>query len=411
MTRGSKGPAPGAGLGCATDLMSSEVLDSLAGLVAEATSEAALFRSAAASKALLLASLAAPTTLSLAAAALPLAAAAASEALSKARSLASAAAPTTLSLAALTLLAAASALPFKSAAASERPPKVLLLASEAEPTTCSLAASALAAAFCLALEKRPKVLLLASLAEPTTCSLAALALPLVAAAASEALPKARSLASTAAPTARSLAALTLLAAALALPFRDGGALGRGGQAGDQPAGQSGDLNHGLRLGQLGGRGGEGGLRARVDRALKDLRLDSDVAVEIIHSTWGKPKGVVHTTGGYMVYAAATGRHVLGLGRGDVYWCTADCGWITGHTYLAYSPLLNGATQHVAFRANCRGVRYLELYKRSVEDPAGFWAEVASEFVWDKKPRAAVRPCCSHGGEVVGPLLEGSYPSR
>lgn len=46
----------------------------------------------------------------------------------------------------------------------------------------------------------------------------------------------------------------------------------------------------------------------------------------------------------MVYAATTMRHVFGLQRGDVYWCTADCGWITGHTYLAYGPLLNGATQ-------------------------------------------------------------------
>ncbi|GFR48182.1 hypothetical protein Agub_g10030 [Astrephomene gubernaculifera] len=61
---------------------------------------------------------------------------------------------------------------------------------------------------------------------------------------------------------------------------------------------------------------------------------------------GKPKGVLHTTGGYMVYAATTMRHVFHLQRGDVYWCTADCGWITGHSYLAYGPLLNGATQIV-----------------------------------------------------------------
>ncbi|KAG1677246.1 hypothetical protein FOA52_013445 [Chlamydomonas sp. UWO 241] len=61
---------------------------------------------------------------------------------------------------------------------------------------------------------------------------------------------------------------------------------------------------------------------------------------------GRPKGVLHTTGGYMVYAAITAKYVLQLQRGDVYWCTADCGWITGHTYLAYGPLLNGATNVV-----------------------------------------------------------------
>nr|QKY14946.1 acetyl-coenzyme a synthetase (ACSA) [Polytomella parva] len=61
---------------------------------------------------------------------------------------------------------------------------------------------------------------------------------------------------------------------------------------------------------------------------------------------GKPKGVVHTTGGYMVYAATTTKYVFRLQRGDVYWCTADCGWITGHSYVTYGPMLLGATQVV-----------------------------------------------------------------
>ena len=56
---------------------------------------------------------------------------------------------------------------------------------------------------------------------------------------------------------------------------------------------------------------------------------------------GKPKGVQHCTGGYMVYAATTVKYVFNTNPGDVYWCTADCGWITGHTYLTYGPLLNG----------------------------------------------------------------------
>ncbi len=60
-------------------------------------------------------------------------------------------------------------------------------------------------------------------------------------------------------------------------------------------------------------------------------------------TTGKPKGVVHSTGGYMVGAYATARWVFDLQDEDTYWCAADCGWVTGHTYIVYGPLLNGTT--------------------------------------------------------------------
>ncbi len=58
---------------------------------------------------------------------------------------------------------------------------------------------------------------------------------------------------------------------------------------------------------------------------------------------GKPKGVLHTTGGYMVWASYTHELVFDYHKGDVYWCTADVGWVTGHTYILYGPLANGAT--------------------------------------------------------------------
>ena len=58
---------------------------------------------------------------------------------------------------------------------------------------------------------------------------------------------------------------------------------------------------------------------------------------------GKPKGVLHTTGGYMVYASMTHQYVFDYHDEDIYWCTADCGWITGHSYIVYGPLANGAT--------------------------------------------------------------------
>ncbi|MCP4061211.1 MAG: acetate--CoA ligase, partial [Pseudoalteromonas sp.] len=61
---------------------------------------------------------------------------------------------------------------------------------------------------------------------------------------------------------------------------------------------------------------------------------------------GQPKGVVHTTGGYLVYSSMTHEYVFDLQEDDVYWCSADVGWITGHSYIAYGPLVNGCTQVV-----------------------------------------------------------------
>ena len=58
---------------------------------------------------------------------------------------------------------------------------------------------------------------------------------------------------------------------------------------------------------------------------------------------GKPKGVLHTTGGYLVFAAITHQYVFDYHDGDIYWCTADVGWVTGHSYIVYGPLANGAT--------------------------------------------------------------------
>jgi acetyl-CoA synthetase len=74
-------------------------------------------------------------------------------------------------------------------------------------------------------------------------------------------------------------------------------------------------------------------------------MDSEDPLFILYTSGstGKPKGMVHTTGGYMVYTAYTFKNVFAYEPGDVYWCTADIGWITGHSYILYGPLLNGAT--------------------------------------------------------------------
>lgn len=58
---------------------------------------------------------------------------------------------------------------------------------------------------------------------------------------------------------------------------------------------------------------------------------------------GKPKGVLHSCGGYLLYAATTFKYTFDYQMDDVYWCTADIGWITGHTYVCYGPMVNGAT--------------------------------------------------------------------
>jgi len=75
-------------------------------------------------------------------------------------------------------------------------------------------------------------------------------------------------------------------------------------------------------------------------------VDSEHPLFILYTsgTTGKPKGIVHSTGGYLTGAYATAKYVFDLKDEDVYWCTADCGWITGHSYIVYGPLANGATQ-------------------------------------------------------------------
>ncbi|WP_299459399.1 acetate--CoA ligase [uncultured Microscilla sp.] len=78
---------------------------------------------------------------------------------------------------------------------------------------------------------------------------------------------------------------------------------------------------------------------------KAEEMDSEDMLFILYTSGstGKPKGVVHTTGGYMVYTAYSFKNVFQYNAGDIYWCTADIGWITGHSYIVYGPLLAGAT--------------------------------------------------------------------
>ena len=78
-------------------------------------------------------------------------------------------------------------------------------------------------------------------------------------------------------------------------------------------------------------------------ACEEMAAEDPLFILYTSGSTGKPKGVLHTTGGYLVYAAMTHQYVFDYHDGDIYWCTADVGWVTGHSYIVYGPLANGAT--------------------------------------------------------------------
>ncbi len=84
-------------------------------------------------------------------------------------------------------------------------------------------------------------------------------------------------------------------------------------------------------------------KVSADCKPEKMKAEDPLFILYTSGSTGKPKGVLHTTGGYLVYAAMTHRYVFDYHDGDIYWCTADVGWVTGHSYIVYGPLTNGAT--------------------------------------------------------------------
>jgi acetyl-CoA synthetase len=81
----------------------------------------------------------------------------------------------------------------------------------------------------------------------------------------------------------------------------------------------------------------------ADCPAEEMNAEDPLFILYTSGSTGKPKGVLHTTGGYMVYAAMTHEYVFDYKPSDIYWCTADVGWVTGHSYIVYGPLANGGT--------------------------------------------------------------------
>ena len=83
--------------------------------------------------------------------------------------------------------------------------------------------------------------------------------------------------------------------------------------------------------------------ASEDCPASEMDAEDPLFILYTSGSTGKPKGVLHTSGGYILYAAMTHRYIFDYKDGDIYWCTADVGWVTGHSYIVYGPLANGAT--------------------------------------------------------------------
>ncbi|WP_027857847.1 acetate--CoA ligase [Marinobacterium jannaschii] len=108
-------------------------------------------------------------------------------------------------------------------------------------------------------------------------------------------------------------------------------------------------------------------KASAECPAEEMEAEAPLFILYTSGSTGAPKGLKHTTGGYMVYASMTHEYVFDYKEGDIYWCTADVGWVTGHSYIVYGPLANGATTLMfegvpSYPDNSRFGRVIEKHK-------------------------------------------------
>src|SRR5579883_793739 len=141
------------------------------------------------------------------------------------------------------------------------------------------------------------------------------------------------------------------------------------------------------------------------------KMDSEAPLFILYTSGstGKPKGILHTTAGYLLYAKMTTRYVFDLKPEDVYWCTADIGWVTGHSYVVYGPLANGATSLMYegapnFPEADRFWRIVETYGVSVlyTAPTAIRAFMKWGTVWPEKHDLSSLRLLGTVGEPINP---------
>ena len=151
--------------------------------------------------------------------------------------------------------------------------------------------------------------------------------------------------------------------------------------------------------------------AKVDANCPAIPLDSEHPLFVLYTSGstGKPKGILHTTGGYLVGAYMTTKYVFDLRDEDVYWCTADIGWVTGHSYIVYGPLANGATILMYEGApnwpeNDRFWKIIEDYRVTIfyTAPTAIRAFIRWGDQWVKKPDLSSLRLLGSVGEPINP---------
>ena len=151
--------------------------------------------------------------------------------------------------------------------------------------------------------------------------------------------------------------------------------------------------------------------AAADPECPPVEMDAEDPLFILYTSGstGKPKGVLHTSGGYLVYAAITFRYVFDYRDGDLYWCTADVGWVTGHTYGVYGPLCNGATTLMfeGIPTHPNPGRFWEVVDRHRVNilytaPTAIRALMAQGDAWVQKSRRASLRVLGTVGEPINP---------